>query len=214
MPEQFGYYFHPARQAGSAGHPQLDINLYEEATKEHFDPQRATFWVVGSDGDVVQTTIRHPWRGQQHLRVCAGRIIMVDRKGKVVEAFSLGGDLKVTVHDSYTGCELTSSAPIIHLQNTQDLPTDLVNEFEALLARLHARWYDDDTGFKTKLATIDPFTLFVAGLVAIKEQLDQTLAHLHDDRHRQASHLIDQAIETIQKNGKWPATPPNLSDLL
>lgn len=214
MIEQLGYYFHPSRQAGSPGHPQLDINLVEEPTRQHFDPQRATFWVVGSDGDVVQVTILHPWRGQQRLRVCAGRIIMVDRKGKMVEAFSLGGDLEMTVHETCTSCELTSSAPIIHLQDTQDVPTDLVSEFEALLARLHARWHGDDIGFRKKLATIEPFTLFVAGLAAIKERFDQTPAYLHSDRYRQASHLINQAIETMQHNGKWPQTPPKLDDLL
>lgn len=214
LTEELGYYFHPAQQAGSPGHPQLDINLYDEPTKEHFDPQQATFWVVEADGRVVQTVITHPWRGYPQLRVCAGRIMIVDRKEKVVEAFSLGGDLQITVHDTYTSCELTSSAPIIHLQDIQDMPTDLVSEFEALLARLHARWHGDDTGFRKKLATIEPFTLFVAGLAAIKERLDQTPSHLHGSRYRQASHLINQAIETIQSNGKWPKTPPKLTDLL
>lgn len=188
--------------------------MYKEATKEHFDPQRATVWIIEPDGDAVQAAITHPWRGHKQLRVCAGRIVMADREEKVVEAFSLGGDLEVTVHDSHTSCVLTSSAPIIHLQDTQDMPTVLVSEFEALLARLRIRWNGDDTGFRKKLGAVEPFSLFVAGLIAIKEQLDQTPSHLHGDQYRQAPHIINRAIETIQSNGNWPTTLPDLAELL
>lgn len=214
MIEQLGYYFHPTRRAGSSGHPQLDINLYGEATQKHFDPEKLTFWAINSGGDVTRTTVTHPWHGEQQLRLCAGRMAIVDRTDKKVEAFSLGGDLAIMVHDTHTRCELTSSAPIIHLQETQTMPTLLVSEFEAMLARLRAGWGGDDTGFRKKLATIEPFTLFVAGLAAIQERLAAAPTNRRGQSYQQAAQLINQTIRTVQANDRWPASPPDLSDLL
>ncbi len=214
MTEQLGYYFHPTRRAGSPGHPQLDVNLYGEATEKHFDPHRVTFWAISLGGDVTRITIMHPWHGPQQLRLCAGRMAIVDRTDKTVEAFLWGGDLTITGHDTHTRCEFTSSAPIIHLQDTQTMPTVLVSEFEAMLAQLQARWGGDDTGFRKKLATVEPFPLFVAGLVTIKARLAAAPANLHGQRYQQAAHLINQTIQTIQANDRWPVSPPDLSDLL
>lgn len=215
MNQELGYYFHPARQDEFLGHSRLDINLYEKATDKHFDPQHATFWLVESNGEVAHTKIFHPWRGHKQLRVCVGRVIIVDRKDKVVEAFSWGGDLEIVIHNTHTSCELTSSAPIVHLISSQDIATVLVSEFEATLAQLHAHWGGDDYGFKKQLGTIEPFTLFVAGLVTIKERLEHTtLQALHNNRYRQALHIVNHTIKTIQSEGQWPATPANLADLL
>ena len=144
-------------------------------------------------------------------QVCAGRIILHDRKNKVVEAFSLGGVLEITVHDTHTSCCLISSAPIVHLTDIQDVPTNLASEFEVLLAQLEARWGRDESGFKKKLANIEPLTLFVAGLMAIQARLHKLPA---TTTQRQSLHAIDEAIKMMQTNGNWPASIPILTDLL
>ena len=171
MSSDLGYYIHPADQINSDWYWQLDINLCQHPTNEHFDPERIDIWIVEKGGDVTHTSISHPWRRQIQLRIFPGRVILHDRKGKVVEAYSFGGSLEIASEVTCTRCQLSSPAPIVELVNSLDEETILVAEFEALLACFEAQWTGDKQGFDRKLATIEPFTLFIAGLVAVQERV-------------------------------------------
>src|SRR5262245_51200600 len=109
MASELGYYFYPSDYLQTLGPSQLGVNLYAEPTEEHFDPERAIFLVVDATEDVKPLTFVHPWQGAERFRVCAGRIMIMDRREKVVEAFSLGGALRVTVQSDHTHCVLTST---------------------------------------------------------------------------------------------------------
>lgn len=214
MSQELGYYFHPAQHLGQAGHPQLDINIYDQPTGQHFDPIRLTVAVVGSDGQPSHLNISHPWTGEKEMHLCAGRLKLYDHQDRVVEAFSLGATLNIERQQSHTNCQLTSPAPIISLVDTQAMATTLVSEFESLLARRKAEWTGSEDEFEKKLAQIEPFDLFVAGLETIKQRLEAAPSRLHGQRYQQASRLINHAIQAIQANGKWPASSPDLSNLL
>lgn len=214
MANELGYYFHPAEQPAVLGYPQLDINIYDRPTGQHFDPIEVNLFVVGPGQGLDKLIIRHPWSGPRQYRVCPGRITLYDRRDKVVVAFTLGGELAVTNQGSYTSCTITSPAPIIHLLEGQEIATVLVSEFEVLLAEQRAEWTGDEMSFETRLAGIEPYTLFVAGLAAIRERLEHLPTQMREAQYRQVLHVIDEAIRLTQENGRWPASPPTLAELL
>ena len=211
MDTELGYSIHPGDDFGSEWGWQLDINLYQHPTGEHFDPERMDLWMVGHDGEVGQTTVTHPWHGQRQLRICTGRIILHDRKNKAIEAFSFGGEIEILSEETCTNCRLTSPVPIVELVDSHDIQTMLVFEFEALLAMLEAHWGDNEAAFKRKLAAVQPDILFAAGAVAIQARFRRLPA---TESRRQVLHFLEQTIQEMQADDKWPSSVPALADLL
>jgi hypothetical protein len=207
---ELGYYFPPDNQLELLGPGRLEVNLYHQPTERHFDPENAVFLVVEPDGEVKHVTLVHPWHGPTEFRVCTGRITLGDRRGKTVQAFSLGGNLEITGYPDHTHCILTSAAPIAELAGGQTTLGLLVTEFEALLARKQAEWGRDEAGFRRRLATIDPLTLLAAGLAAVQERLKRM--PLTESQQR-TSYIIHRTIHTLQQAGHWPAVPPSLDNL-
>ncbi len=210
---EFGYYFHPSKYEGLPSHPQLDINIYAEPTEQHFDPKQVTVPIFDSGG-MSTVKIIHPWSGQPQMQICTGRIIIHDRLDKVVEGFTLGGDIAITNQGDVTRCQITSPAPIIHLFENEDIATVLVSEFEAMLAKRRAFWVGKTNEFEQRLSQADPHILFVAGLMAIKKSLAQTPIVLHNERYYQTTHIINEALRIAKEKGHWPDPIPSLADLL
>src|SRR5262245_10334620 len=88
MASELGYYFYPADYLQTLGPSQFGVNLYAMPTQQHFDPERAVFLVVEAAGGVKRLILAHPWQDAEHYRVCAGRITLIDRREKRVQAFS------------------------------------------------------------------------------------------------------------------------------
>lgn len=210
-----GFVYHPPRSAGQLGYPELEINILAEPMNAFFDTRWARFPVVGLEGDIGHATVRHPWHGAKRYDVCVGRIVLGDFEGRLVETFSLGGELTITGQQSMTTCKFTSPAPIFDLANPFTAVEMLVIELEALLARQHAEWGTDDRGFERCLAGIDPKTLYVAGVVAVVERLREVPPYLLDvDRYRQVVRDLSAVIDDLHESGDWPQSAPTLDDLL
>lgn len=214
MTTDLGYYFYPLPQPGAWGHAQLDFNIYDEPTGVHFDPIEVQLWVVKGDQELERLTLSHPWTGVTPLWIGPGRVTLEDYRDKVVTAFTFGGELGISNCGLYTSCQLNSPAPIIHLVAGPDIETILVTEFESLLARRRAEWAGNETGFEARLTAIEPLTLFIGGLVTIKEHLQHIPAQMRSESHRQELHIVNEAIEIVQQNEHWPASPPTLAELL
>jgi hypothetical protein len=212
LAEELGYFFHPVENDALHGHLQLDVNIYREPTGKHFDPEQLTIWVVDSKRQVSRQTISHPYQGHKQFAVCVGRISLRDRKDKVIEAFSFGSDLRLTVYENHTNGIFTSTAPIYQLRDSFQDPSSLVvSEFEVLLARAEADWGHRGEDLRGKLAGIAPFDLFVAGLVAVRNRLRRLPRGGGRSRTLRA---INAVIRLLQLEKKWPTSPVTLSDLL
>ena len=209
---ELGYYFHAADNDALHGHTQLDVNIYKEPTEKHFDPETLTIWTVDSKSGVGRLTISHPYQGQKQLTTSVGRILLRDRRDKVVQAFSYGSCLQLTAYQSHTHGVFTSPAPIYRLADSFQDPASLViNELEALLAQAVAVRRHNGGDLKSTLARTDPFALFVAGLLAVKDRLRCLPGGRSQVRTIRA---IDAVIQALRLEKKWPASPPKLSDLL
>lgn len=209
-----GYIFYPYEVKNHPGHPRLDIVLQEIPTERHFDPQQAHFKGISSNGCIEQITIHHPWPLAARYRVCAGRIILKDRRGKLVEAFSFGGDLQIRSDIGCTVCGLISTAPIFPLFTTHDLPMWITAEVEVILARQNAHWdprhpYD----YEAHLARMDPFLLYASSLQTLQ---DQAAAHTYlevGELDHQGEHFVRAEIQRLKEKGVWPERLPTPDQL-
>jgi hypothetical protein len=214
MQSDLGYFFHPSRTPDLPGHPRLDVTLYPTPTMEHFDPEQASFEVADPETGIEQVHIAHPWTGPEHLRVAIGYIRLVDRHDKVVTAFSFGGSLDIAVDEDHTRCSLVSSSPIFHVEDKQDLPALLVNEFEALLAIRRAGWAGDEVGFNRRLAGLAPVQLYAVGLEEVEARLLQSPITLRGDLYWMMRHMVNELRRQLQEAGNWPDPLPTMADLL
>lgn len=215
MQHELGYYFHPSSWAHLPGHPQLDVHLYYHPTLRHYDPERADYPIVGSDGSLEKLHLTPNWRGSPNYRIGIGRIILHDRRGKIVEAFSFGGQLTITNQETYTLCTLTSPAPIWGLVTPYCIESDLASEVEALLARQEADWaVHHRPGFSRRLAQLDPWSLFMACLWSVEQALAEIPDSAQDDPMRQEEQVIHKIRRMIQTTENNTARPLPLDKLL
>lgn len=214
MSVELGYKFYSPKGPAALGHPRLDVNIYAQPTGEHFDPQRASFQVAEPGDGVDELKVTHPWHGQRRLRLCAGSIVIQDRHRKTVEGYSFGGDLEIVDHGSYSTCTVTSPAPIFDLSNPRSTETEIVAEFEAMLARRRARWGKDDRGFERRLATAEPFLLFAAALEEMEARLCEVPVANRDDPWWQVCGPLPLAIRALKQSHEWPRQLPTLDQLL
>lgn len=214
MQPDWGFYFHAARYPNALGHPRLDINLAAHPTESHYDPERVTIPVVGANGNREHITISAGWTGNINHRVSIGRLIMEDRVGKQVEAFSFGGDLEIENKKDYTLCIITSDAPILDLVKPQDATTELVSEIESQLARQRIRWNRHESAFEQLLNDSDPLVLCAACLKTARNTIRRLWTLTRQASTQNQLSLIEETIAGMRQQGEWPDDAPELDELL
>ena len=209
-----GYVFYAYEALEHPGHPRMDVIIRKTPTFRHFDPKRACFLVVSHHaGRLEQVHVEHPWTQGNRYRVCAGRIYLSDRTGKRVEAFSLGGELRIGSDREHTVCILQSSAPIFALCTTHDLPMWITAEVEIILARQKAHCDPRHPHeFEEHLASVDPVLLYASCLQAIQDRPDHGYRN-EDDLEHQGEHFVRSEIQRLQENNAWPSLLPTPGDL-
>lgn len=218
IPGQLGYLFHPYAEAQDTGSFRLDVLICRTPTYRHYDPERVTFRTVQPEGDLGQTLVRHPWRGAKQLQLAPGYISLRDRKQKAVEGFTFGGEVLIAGHPRCTVVRFSSPAPIMELtelidRNREYYVTTLVHEFEGMLARARVPWRGDDHGFDRRLASMEPATLFLAGLAAICARLEATPLSARTERYRELCRLVRRARALLPPGAARPGCPPSLEEL-
>ncbi|RPI23242.1 MAG: hypothetical protein EHM70_22765 [Chloroflexota bacterium] len=161
-----GYLFYPPRRESEPGHPRLDILFMPAPTGRHFDPHRVELSMCSSQHGIEFASMRHPWRGSESFRICAGQMDLEDHKGKSVEVFSFGGEVSVESRDEYTLCVLTSPAPIMSIFSGNSPVNLFTEEVEILLAQRRAARSLQPGEFDKRLASVDPLSLYFACLQA------------------------------------------------
>jgi hypothetical protein len=209
---EFGYRYYPSEKEDDLGHPRLDVLLAEVPSGRHFDPERAEFPVVSARNEIQPLAVEHPWTLLNHYRVTAGRIFLYDRLGKVHEAFTYGGELMIETAGAYTRCVYTSPAPILELDLEDTAASLLGLESEILLAERRAAWGLDQAGFETRLAGLEPFRLFAACVLALREKL-RRLPPTEDPETRSLLHYLSVESGSMRQRG-LSAQALSLKDIL
>jgi hypothetical protein len=217
--ETLGYYFAPPDDGMPIGHPRLEFNLYDHPTEQHFDPEHAAVVVATAEGDARKVVLSHPWPGADTFRTCAGRLVLHDRKGHAVEAFSLGGRLEIASHDDHTACTLASPAPIFEVARSpgidiEDVIALLVEDFEALLALRSAHWTGEAGELSRRLAASEPGLLYGVMLAAVDDRIHRIAPERRTEPYRLTSTVVHAEIRRLADTGRWPSPLPALDDVL
>jgi hypothetical protein len=191
---ELGYEFYPFPSAKRVGYARLEVNLLRAPTFEHYDPEEMVAPVMFAKDKVVgieRLRIQHPWHGLERYRAAPGRVVLTDRRGKEVEAFTFGGELEIESSSAHTRCLLTSPVPILNLVNMQDTDGLLAQEVEILLAERRALWLEKPDTFEERLLALEPQELYAACLASLR----QKFAHYpyQDD---QAMHGLINALRS------------------
>jgi hypothetical protein len=210
---ELGYIFYPLTNPDGLGFSQLAISLYDQPTGKHFDPCEASFPLADQESGVEQTTFYHPTPSARY-RVSVGRILIQDFVGKVVEAFSFGGELQIEESESQTLCRLSGSAPIFDLRQPFSPEANLVSAYEIEFARMHAHWQRDDIGFEDRLVGLEPKLLFLGASASVELNLKRLPASSHSEEYWQLRHALRDAVRCVYSDGKLPEGTPILDDLL
>ena len=190
---KIGYLYHYP----SLDHPsdkfRLDIYLSSLPTEKHFDVLHVITNVESQYGGIERLKVTHPWEFQNSYNVCAGKVILEDRKDKKDEAFCFGGQLTIKSHQSLTECVLVSPAPIIEINETNPMQVLFIMEVEMLLAEYRTE-YLDENDFEMHLCAADPLDLYTACLTNLIDKYKskankdgtnlQFLSYLHKDEYR------------------------------
>ena len=192
---------------------RLDINIYEQPTGMHFDPHQVDFPVGDPGSGIINLSLFHP-TGQERYNICVGRIAMINRAGKRMEAFSFGGALETETRQDHSFCCVTSSVPILDLAGLPDNETALINEIEKLLARQRADWQGDDLGYEQRLAGISPQELFTALVSELREQLQEIPSMNRGQSFWELQSTLRKVVKFVEPDGELPAGSPTLKVLL
>jgi len=195
------------RQAEYPDHFRLDIMLRPTPTNKHFDPKRVYF--VISDNDVVeQLVITYKGFQRNKYRVVAGLVRIQDRKGKVMFAFTFGGDLQIEKEGQEKICTLISTAPI--LQFNRPTTIRFIEEVETFLAERRAEWESNSHEFEVRLSAVEPLILYTACLEYLIEKFKNS--SYEDSLNLQ--HYLREMSQSIHKEYKVPDYILSLRDLI
>jgi hypothetical protein len=183
------------------GYTRLDIQIPDEPTERHYDPENASFLVMVPELGMDRLVVSHPWRGPRRWQLLAGRIILQDRREKIIEAFSFGGDLRIEVAPGLTFCAVNSPAPILPLDRLGDPLVMIASEIEALMAIYRTAWQMDDEGFFTCLSEVDPADLFFAGLLEVQARFSRLPVRARGAGYWEAWNEVENTLTALEKGG-------------
>ncbi len=203
--QELGYRFYPSADPRDPGHPQLDVMIHAAPSGGHFDPELCVCLVAEKNSSTALHVL-HPWTQERTYRVCAGDVVVEDRKHEQVKAFTFGGTLAIDTDQRGTVCRLTSPAPLLEysLQPTA-LGQQLIDEVNILFAERRAA--QDEDVFAQRLAAAEPVRLYRACVTALHAKFENFPAP--DDPHRHFKQFLHNATQSF-----GPDEIPVLSELL
>ena len=212
-----GYKFYPSKHPQSPGYPRVDIYIYETPTEHHFDPDKVIVNVIQPDHKLDTLLVRHPFSSLMEepvFQVCAGIVTIEDHKGKKVELFTFGGELRVESFDTYTLCCLTSPVPIINMVGLSPAQQRLADQIICILAERRAARLQSSGSFDQKLTTTSPEMLYCSFILELDNRLKR-LPSAGSNLLIEMRSLVRKEMEVLKKQGVWPAgRVPPISEIL
>lgn len=208
-----GYLFYEPAYPEAPGSSKLVVNIYNEPTCEHYDPDEVIFPTVNEDGGFEQVLINHPWANVRQFRVSIGRIRLRDRFDKRVLIFTFGGEVGIEVTDKKTVCCITSTAPILLIDHYASFQRVIAEEVEIMLAKNAAQKLPHIDEYYTWIASLEPWEFYVRSLVEIHEKFARFPNQSLPSIERLDNYLDDQ-IEIIHTMGRWPGSALRVGQMI
>lgn len=202
-----GYIFSSPAYSGDSGLYRMDIMLRPTPTIEHFDPQRV-FFMISDDEKIDHLTISYNGLHINKYQVVAGPVRIQDRKGKVVFAFTFGGELQIKKEEQIKVCTIISPAPILRF--IKPTTVRFIEEVEILLAERRAEWESNPHEFEKRLAEVEPLILYEACLEYL---IDNSKNRIQEDSMDLKSYL-QVKLHALHNEHKLPRFSPPLLELI
>jgi hypothetical protein len=117
--------------------------------------------------------------------------------------------------DNELYCDLTSSAPILKLQDSPGaVGGALVDEVIDLLAEIKPKLAGHDDEFYSRLSRFEPYAVFLSCLFTLKKRFAGVPSNLRNEKFRKANTQIEKAVQIVQKTDGWDGRSPALEELL
>jgi hypothetical protein len=149
--------------------------IHDQPTRQHFDPEAASFWVL-ADGHGRLTIVDRESPMPIHRGFSWGRIRLIDRFRARNSFVGFGGTLDVErVGEDARLLVFRSPAPILRLPGHSQLEDRLAEEALGFFGRLIPRLWGDD-GAEAAVAAAGPEALYAAFLVDASTRLRRSEA--------------------------------------
>lgn len=200
----------------------MDVLIWPQPTHRHFDPESLELSVISDKQRPTPITISHRKYAEsvqrerlfeRHYEVAASVVRIVDRKRKVVEFFTCGGDFSVSHRVPFSLCVLKSPAPIMPMNHGNDISVLLVEQILILLAMRRADWILDTNRYESRLANIKPFDFYVACLESLREKYAD-FPYYKTNGHLRLYNFILNEIKVLRESNRWPLYTPTLKQIL
>lgn len=209
-----GLIYYPSRYEPPLGHAGFEIRLTGAPVQRYFDARRA-FFPVEQSGVLRRLLVEHPYRLSDEFRFTSGRIRLEAHDGDYEEVVTFGGHAAVSVEGNETVCRVTSTAPFLPLDDDLESPFVLLeSELEIVLARSRAGWGRDEARHLDRMGELEPMTLFVASIRTLEERLERLSRAENDPATRHTLRLAHDIHGLLDRAGEWPASGPELTELL
>lgn len=199
------------------GIASLRVHLGAQPQERGFDSARLRLPIIEHQ-EIQEVEVMHPWvnlAGRSPLCLAAGRFTLYDHADHALYGFSLGGQVEVKDQEDLTSCCLSSSAPLLLLQDDPESPDRvLADELEALFARRRAAWGLDEAMFVSRMQAADPMKLLAACLGTLDARLKRITSLDHGRQYQDLEQHIHHLQEVLQNDGSWPSIVPRIEDLI
>lgn len=209
-----GFNFMDPPDPGAPGYHRLEIILRDAPTEKHFDPEEVQINLSTAKQESIQMThIYHPWGHPGRYQAVAGRILIEDRHGMQVEAFTFGGEFSIDLQETHTNCHLESPAIILHPTQPNSIPWLLARLGQQFLAERSAAHLPDLEIYERKLIQADPLILYAVFLQS-NEKRFENFPYPHETSIHNIHYALQAEIERMQDRKIWPQHLPSIQELL
>jgi hypothetical protein len=211
----YGYDLEPSKYTPSLGYSRLRIAISGRPTQRFFDVKKMR--IPTFDGRFYhQTSItRHELAPKETFQVCVGELVLDSYQGESLRAFSFGGKMSATVEREDLICELNSSAPIFQLQDDPgSVGNVIIEEILDLLAEIQAGLAGHEDELYTRLASFEPYQVFLSSLVSLEKRVDNVPTHLRNEKYHKVATRIKHAIQIVCNTDGWDGDSPRLEELI
>lgn len=209
---ELGYEFDPLPIPEHPGSRSLTVRIAEKPTHKHYDPEIVRTTMITDEKLLATLVISHPWIGLPEYCLSAGLIRISDRRNEIVDAFTLGGTLKITREDSQTSLVFESSAPIFPKLLSEHDSFQIANQIETLLAERRAIWAFDPEEYQQRLVQLKPENLYWLCIQELQERFSDRA--IHNNTTETLSSFFYAEVQRLLQPRRIPLIVGTLSDYI
>ena len=210
-----GYIFEPSKYPPALGYSQLKVIISGKPTQRFFDVK--SLHIPTFDGRFLhqKQVTRHELAPKETFQVCLGELKLETYPGENLLAFSLGGNLQVSVEMGDLYCVFSSTAPILKVEDDPDSVSGVIaDEIMDLQAEMETKLAGHEDELYSRLSKFDPYSIFLSCLVSLQKRAESVPLAVRRERFHKISSNITHAIQLVRDTDGWDGQAPSLDDLL